>query len=272
MEGTFFYDSHFHLIQCIEDLKAVGHIGIGLDRVKGCSCALGPAEFEAMERICLENGILPSFGIHPQNPDEKLFPFLERLLKEKRIAAIGEIGFDFFDDAGRLSCGAQERVWERCLQLASLHGIPVIIHNRKALDMMFRYATDMAELPAVMFHGFSFSSRDAFSLLDKGVNAYFSFGKNVLRGAKRNVECIANLPLDRILFETDAPFQKIPGEPVSGDFGLSEIYSRAAAIRGIAGEELKKSVDENFKKFFERSPYLLSRESSSCCIASTVSL
>ena len=264
-----FFDSHFHLVELV---KAAGDSQLDFGQIHGCSCALDPGEFEIMEKICQKNrDILPAFGIHPQNPDEKLLPYLENLLSNRRIAAVGEIGFDFFSQEDRKNRPAQEKVWKRCLNLAAEYGFPVVIHNRKAMDMIYSSIKELSHVPAVMFHSFPCGPVEARTILGRGVDAFFSFGKNLLRGSVRNRECIKSLPLDRILLETDAPFQTLGPEPFTKSTDIELVY-REAAVQCRAGfEDFVEAVGNNFLRFFRRSPYLHSsgNDASSTFIAST---
>lgn len=264
-----FFDSHFHLEKCLEVRGCVTEFNFS-----GCSCALDLEEFEKMEKHIRENKlkILPSFGVHPQNPDEKKLPFLEKLVAEKRIAAIGEIGFDFFYRGDRENVAQQKKVWEYSVALAVEYGYPIIVHNRKALDMMFLYSGELKKVPGVLFHSFSFGKREALSLLDKGIDSYFSFGKPLLRGSKKNEECVTGLPIGRILFETDAPFQVSSGESFSRPEQISEVYERASVLRKISCDELVFQMSKNFQNFFKKSPYCSEMFFSSDFISSTASL
>ena len=264
-----FFDSHFHLVELA---KAAGDSPVDFGQIRGCSCALGPEEFEIMEKICQRNRqILPAFGIHPQNPDEKLVPYLENLLLNRRIAAVGEIGFDFFSPDDRKNRPAQEKVWKKCLDLAIEYGFPVVIHNRKSMDMIYSSIAELSHVTAVMFHSFPFGPVESRAILDRGVNAYFSFGKNLIRGSVRNRECIKSLPLDRILLETDAPFQTLGPESFTKSTDIELVYREAAVQSRVDFEDFVGAVGNNFSRFFSGSPYLHSsgNDASSTFIAST---
>ncbi|MBQ2601254.1 MAG: TatD family hydrolase [Treponema sp.] len=244
-----FFDAHFHAVQCLD------RPGCTLEGGSGCSCALSPSEFEFMEDMFRDKaGIRLSFGIHPLTPDESLIPYLEGLLRDGRISAVGEIGFDFFNAEGRASKAVQEKVWTSSLDLARSYGYPVIIHNRKAMDMMYLYSGELSRVPAVMFHSFPFGFREAKGILDRGINGFFSFGKTLLRGSVRNAECIRNLPDDRILFETDAPFQKLGGEPFTSPTDIASVYDAASRLKGIETDRLSEKVMKNAASFFASGP------------------
>lgn len=96
-EKIIYYDAHFHLPVCIdEDSFDVENKIL----YKGCSCVHSKEEWFLQERYLSNKNfeIKKSFGIHPQNPDFHNIEFLEKLLEEKKIDAIGETGFDLFTE------------------------------------------------------------------------------------------------------------------------------------------------------------------------------
>jgi TatD DNase family protein len=94
------------------------------------------------------------------------------------------------------------------------------------------------------------------SLLRRGVNAYFSFGTPILLNHKEAIRSCAALPLDRLLLETDAPYQPLRSREFSRWSDLTEILHGAAAIRKEAGvvgghpAELEAATDKNFHRVF----------------------
>jgi TatD DNase family protein len=117
--------------------------------------------------------------------------------------------------------------------------------------MAFFYAPRLKRLPGAIFHSFSGTTRDAESLLAKGVNAYFSFGAPVLNGNKRAAAACASVPAERLLAETDAPWQPPSRAAGGGDFcraeDLEPIIEGIAGIRGIGAERLAEIACLNFR-------------------------
>ena len=208
--------------------------------------------------------LLQSFGLHPQAPflDERDFKvrldFLEGLLSEKRIAAIGECGYDLFTKEFSDNITAQEKAFFAQIELASRFGFPIIVHARKAMEKIFFSAAKLKKIPAVIFHSFSGTESDALSILGKGINAYFSFGKPLLNGAKKAVRCVKTLPLDRLLFETDAPYQTLKGELATSPAEIAEVYQAAFELRAAGTPfearplfaEFCAQVARNFRRAF----------------------
>jgi TatD DNase family protein len=242
-----FCDSHIHAALCKN-----------FPCVNSASCAHEKTEFFLQEKIAGENSakrkIFCGFGLHPQNPDENSAFFLEELLRQKRISFIGETGFDFFTAELKSAEIRQKKCFETCLELAEKFGVPLVIHNRKALEKIFFYSTELKKLRSVIFHAFAFSSVEAFAILKKMDNAFFSVGSQILRGNKKSVSCAQKIPAEKILLETDAPFQTLKGEKFSSPERIFEIYEKFFFLRGEFGEENREKIGgkicENFLQAF----------------------
>ena len=110
--------------------------------------------------------------------------------------------------------------------MAIKNNLPVVIHCRKANHKLFKYKKQLSKLPEVLFHSFMGPSAEALSLLNSDINGYFSFGKQVFNGNKKVQECIQKLPPQRILCETDAPFQYLKGEKFTSPADITKIQKR----------------------------------------------
>lgn len=280
-----FCDAHFHLLPSEEALQGLPFL-LG----RAVTAAHSPQEFLAQEeRVrqlnasvisapdndnssarlspCAQSSsprVLQSFGLHPQAPflDERDFAlrleFLEGLLQERRIAAIGECGLDFFTPEFSAKRAAQEKAFAAQLEAAARHKVPVIVHARKAMQEIFAAAGALKKVPAVVFHSFAGSPADARSLLSKGINAYFSFGKPIVNGAKKAMHCVRALPIERLLFETDAPYQTLKGEKATSPAEIADVYQAAFELRtaGIPYEarpsfiDFSAEVEKNFRAVF----------------------
>jgi TatD DNase family protein len=201
-----------------------------------------------------------SFGIHPQWAVWKNADFLASLCADHRLAAIGEAGFDFFGDRPERVRNAeneatQRAIFEYQLGLAHKHGLPILLHLRKAMDLAFEYAPKLKLLPAVIFHSFSGGPREAESLLAKGMNAYFSFGAPILNGNKRAAAACAWVPADRLLAETDAPWQPPRTEALDPERyckaeDLNLVIAGIAALRAMKADELEPVLAANYRRAY----------------------
>ena len=185
--------------------------------------------------------ILFSFGIHPQNPVTEEADFLYHLLETKQIQAIGECGFDLFNAAYQQTLPAQQKVWQLQVQWAYKFQVPIVIHCRKALPLLFAETAQLKKLPAVIFHGWGGSPQEAESFLKKGVNAYFSIGKAVLRGQKSVCKMAAAFDIDRLLTETDAPYMRLKRETFSHPSDIIAVTAQCANLRKKGFDALQQT-------------------------------
>ena len=204
------------------------------------------------------------FALHPQLSADGDFPFsgslqlLSSLAEESRLDAVGETGFDLYDARFRAGEKIQDEMFASHLETALRFDLPMVIHVRKAMHKIFPFAKDLKKLPAVVFHSWPGNRGEGEALLKRGINAYFSFGSIVLKNHKEAMTSAAQLSADRILLETDAPYQPLRGKTYSSWIDLSAICSCIADLRKEAGSpcftsrELEKQTTINFFNVFTR--------------------
>ena len=245
-----FCDAHIHLSHsCLPILSP--------DEEYFCvSSCHSKKDFEASGRSFI------SFGIHPQIVTESYLDkdfysdlaYLEYLLAAKKIVAIGECGFDFFTPEFKSTAKEQETAFEAQLDLAQKYNVPLVLHLRKSIEKIFSYHRRLKNLPSVVFHSFPGTLREAESLKNHGINAFFSFGKPILNGKKSAIDCVKNLPLGNILFETDAPYQTLKGESETKSEEIKRVYKAACELRLIKMEDMCSQIAANFKRAYFFSP------------------
>jgi len=181
---------------------------------------------------------------------------LNALAAEGRIAAIGECGFDLYNTAFKETEALQDRVFAAHLEIALRYDLPVILHVRRAMHKIFDVTKILAGCKAVIFHSWSGTLEEGRALLRRGVNAYFSFGNVILLNHKQAIRSCALLPMQRLLTETDAPYQPPRGQKFSQWSNLPKILKTAAVIRNESGlkssvNELETQIEDNFKAIFK---------------------
>jgi TatD family hydrolase len=236
--------------------------------------------------------ICHSLGIHPQNPDINMTSLLENVLKSEKydikpdikydklstkydilqdkydknmtnlskydinydkISAIGECGFDLFTPEFKSTLDKQKEVWNYQLELAIKYDKPIIVHCRKGMCHIFESIEKLKKIKAVIFHSFSGSMVEAQSILKKGINGFFSFGKPILNGNKNAIQCVKSLPLENILLETDSPYQTLKGEEVTNPSDVLKVYKEVFNLRQEDSEVIVSKVFHNFDKIFNHS-------------------
>jgi TatD DNase family protein len=244
--------------------------------VLAASSACDLEEFAYNEKLAkkaaAENAapLLPCFAIHPQLPAVKKEgggPFtdieitdsletLRKLAAAGRLSAVGECGFDLYNAAFRETEKTQDTLFTAHLEIAVNFGLPVILHVRRAMHKIFAAEKILSKCKAVVFHSWSGTLEEARSLLRKGVNAHFSFGNAIMLNHKQAIQCCSLLPAERLLTETDAPFQPRRGEKYSVWVDLRLIIETAVTLRNKAENDvtdakaLESQIEENFRKVF----------------------
>lgn len=206
--------------------------------------------------------IYAAIGVHPDEVDtmkEADMEELSHMAKETKVVAIGEIGLDYFRKEGNAYKSVQKEWFCRQLDLAKEIEKPVIIHSRDAAEDTiqilrdFRKENPQIENPGVI-HCYSYSPELAKEYVAMGF--YIGIGGVVtFKNAKKLVETVAQIPLERILVETDSPY--LCPEPNRGKRNDSSqiryVIDRIANIRGIAPEEVEKQTEMNARKMYRLS-------------------
>lgn len=251
-------DSHIHLAQCILHEKINTPPSL---EYFAATCIHSEEEWKTFSDLEKSFSFSPSFlvkkafGLHPQKIILGNADFLENLCRGKKIDAVGEAGFDFYTADLRKDSAHQEKAFQIELELCKEFSLPLVVHERKALEMIYRYSSELKRLPGVLFHSFFHGFFEAESILKKGMNAFFSFGKQIRNGNKKAIECVKNLPEERLLLETDAPYQTLKGESFTSFREIILVYKAAMNLRGIedthSAEKFAFSLKNNFLNLFK---------------------
>jgi len=200
-------------------------------------------------------GAYAAAGIHPHEARHFLWSDLNELrqfARHPKFLGLGEIGLDYHYDHSLRE--VQQEILIRQLSLARELKLPIIIHCREAwadLRAILREHWRPAGLGGIL-HCFSGTREDAYELMDLGFRA--SFAGNVTFKKAENLRKIAQeLPLDRLLTETDSPY--LAPVPYRGKRNepayVVEVLRQLAALQGLSEEEMGARVMENFKSFFK---------------------
>lgn len=192
--------------------------------------------------------IYSTVGWHPVDAIDMMpgdLEWIEELCKHEKVVAIGEIGLDYYWDKSPKD--VQQRVFREQIRLARKLGMPIVIHNRDAhQDILHILKEEKAEEVGGIMHCFSGSWETAKQCLD--MNFHISFGGPVtFKNAKQPKEVLAQVPLDRLLIETDAPY--LTPHPFRGkrnETGYVRLVAETAAeIRGMTLEEIAEITTNN---------------------------
>ncbi|NRF94745.1 TatD family hydrolase [Paenibacillus frigoriresistens] len=244
-------DSHTHLNaeQFNEDQDEVIQraLDAGVTRIVnvGFNRETIPSSIALAERY---DFIYSTVGWHPVDAIDMRpgdLEWIEELCKHEKVVAIGEIGLDYYWDKSPKD--VQQRVFREQIRLARKLGMPIVIHNRDAhQDILHILKEEKAEEVGGIMHCFSGSWETAKHCLD--MNFHISFGGPVtFKNARQPKEVLAQVPLDRLLIETDAPY--LTPHPFRGkrnETGYVRLVAETAAeIRGVTLEEIAEITTNN---------------------------
>ena len=230
-------DTHAHLDALDEDPAAVvARAGaVGVTRI----LTVGMAEaVDLAERF---DGVFAVVGVHPHESADGDLAEVRRLHEHPKAVAVGEIGLDWYRDYAPRD--VQRAMFEAQLGLAAELGKPVVIHTRAADDDTLAMLGGFDG--TVVLHCFS-SPKLLEPALERGW--YVSFAGNVtFKNAPELRVAAAQVPVDRILAETDAPY--LAPQPVRGRRNepayVVHTLATLADVRGEDVHELEVRIDEN---------------------------
>lgn len=253
-------DSHAHLES--EDFDADRAEMLGRARAAGVQAVLaigsggsGPERLDAALAVAREyDWIYATVGIHPQDAAEAREPHYERmdeLARDPKVIAWGEIGLDYHYEEPPAE--VQQPVFRRQLQQARAAKLPIVIHCRDAWDDCLAIL-EKEWAPAGLggiFHCFTGTLREARRGLEMGF--LISFAANVTYPKAEGIRDVAReLPLERMLTETDSPFLPPQGkrgkrnEPAN----VVEVARTLGNVRNSGSDEIAAATAANFKRLF----------------------
>ena len=196
--------------------------------------------------------IFPCLGLHPTSVNASWKEELSRMeaYLDRQIWAIGEIGMDCYWSKEFLK--EQEEVMRIQLEMASRSDLPVIIHSRESTELILNILKDCKHLSLRgVFHAFS-GSLETYRELQKLGDWYVGIG-GVLTYKKASIaETVREIPLDRILLETDSPY--LTPVPFRGKRNESSyvphIASKLAELTSKDICEIAETTTANAKKLF----------------------
>ncbi|MEG0237466.1 MAG: TatD family hydrolase [Cetobacterium sp.] len=189
-------------------------------------------------------------GVHPidiAEYNEEVEKELEILGKNPKVVAIGEIGLDYHWMTEPKE--VQQERFKRQLELAERLNKPVVIHTRDAIEDTVNILKEYPNITGVI-HCYPGSLETAKQLVDRfylGIGGTLTF-----KNSKKAVEVVKDIPLDRIVIETDCPY--LTPEPFRGKRNepiyVEYVAKKIAEIKEISVEDVTKVTTENAKKLY----------------------
>ena len=253
-----FIDSHCHLDRLklddydgnLDQLVAAAQqagvskmLCVGVDLDNAAQCVALADQYEQ---------VVASVGVHPLDCKEQV-PDLNQLkpwLSHKKVVAIGETGLDYYYSADNKPI--QQQSFINHLELSKAHRLPVIIHTRDAREDTLQLMKEHGcpEHTGVL-HCFTESWEMARTALDMGYYISIS-GIVTFRNASALREVVRQLPMDRLLIETDSPY--LTPVPYRGQSNeprfVAEVGRFIAELKELSVEELAQQTSDNFYRLF----------------------
>lgn len=192
-------------------------------------------------------------GIHPDDAMDTPDGYLDKLeywTANPKVVAIGEIGLDYHTEG--YDRDLQIRFFNEQLDLAERAGLPVVIHSRDATGDTMDILRARGKVRGVM-HCFSGSAETAEQVLALGMNISFT-GVLTFKNARRALEALEAVPLDRLMLETDCPY--MAPEPNRGkrcdSSMIKYVIEKIAAVKGVTPELVAAETMKNTLALFDR--------------------
>ena len=247
-------DAHGHLNdEKFDDVSAV------VDRAKErgviahvcASCNLSSSK-KAVELAKQFDIVYAAVGFHPENVnefDKNLISEIEKLAKNDKVVAIGEIGLDYYYE--RETKEEQKEIFANQIDLANKLNLPVVIHSREAMGDTLEILKKHSPKKESLMHCYGGSIESARELMKLGFS--FSFGGLLtFKNATNVIEVVKQIPIERILLETDCPY--MTPVPYRGQRNEPSyiVYTAdmLAKIKGLTLEEVAKVTTQNARRLF----------------------
>ena len=249
-------DSHCHLdhepISSNLDDILTRSKNVGIEKILTI-CTTDKGFENILKLVNVDPIIYGSYGIHPHETsthDLSKDSIVNKISSSKKIIGVGETGLDFYyNNSDKKS---QVSSFINHIEASIDLDIPIIVHSRNAeietYDILSNYKNKNLK---ILMHCFTGSLKFAFKLLD--LNAFFSAsGIITFKKSLELQDTFKNLPLEKLLIETDSPF--LTPDPFRGKKNepsfIVYTLNKLAQVKKIKAEVLDKITTDNFNKLF----------------------
>lgn len=247
-------DTHCHLFLLDRDVAEVldeaRSAGVGTVICPGIDAETSRRSLELAETF---RGVFATAGMHPHDAsrfDARAGAEIEQLVANPQVVAVGECGLDFF--RMRSPREDQERALRAQVALAREAGLPLVVHVRDAWPEVLRLL-DEGSAEQVVLHCFTGDLETARECVARGW--HLSFAGNVTYPNNAHIrEAAAEIPLDAVLVETDAPFlspQRLRGRD-NAPVNVVDVIETIATVRADTVENVRAATSRNAANAFPR--------------------
>ena len=244
------YDSEGFNADRMEVLASMPGQGVELILNPGCDLESSKTAVSLAEQFPF---VYAAVGVHPSDCGDfcdDTVHVLRTLAAHEKVKAIGEIGLDYYWEDNPPK-DFQQQVFHKQMELAEELSLPVIIHDREAHQDCLEIVKAHPNVKGV-YHCYSGSLEDAKILVKMGWMLSFT-GVVTYKNARKSLEVIDWLPMDRIMIETDSPYlTPVPFRCKRNDSGNVHLVAETIAqVKSMDPEEVARITLENGKRFFQ---------------------
>jgi len=246
--------SHLYLEEFATDIEAVLARAEQTGVAKIYLPSIDSAQIDAMLQLeaAYPGKCIAMMGLHPcyvKDDWQLQLAMVEQWLQQRRFAAIGEIGLDFYWDT--TFSQQQYEAFNTQMQWAIDYNLPIVIHSRNAMqETIDTVKPFIAKGLRGIFHCFSGNAAEAQQVIELGF--YLGIGGVVTYKNAGLAEALANIPLEKLVLETDAPY--LTPVPYRGKRNESSylpyIATKLAEVKQVPVETIAAVTTENAEKIF----------------------
>ena len=240
----------------MDALLSSGLIKAGVDKVMNVAADMGSVDTTNVLSLKYDN-VYAALGVHPSEIKElteaDMKHIQDLILENKKVRAIGEIGFDYhYEDYDKTE---QEKWFVRQIELAKELQLPIIVHSRDAaadtMRVIREYYTGKESGVNGVIHCFSYSAEEALKYIDLGF-AIGVGGVVTYKNGKKLKDVVTAIPLEKIVLETDCPY--LSPEPHRGErnssLNLPYVVQAIAELKIVSAEEVERVTYDNALRLY----------------------
>ena len=228
-------DAHCHL----QEFENPSEVISGLEAVICCGSGVKSSQ-KAVELASKYKEVFATVGVHPEDINDRDEKELRKLLKMPKVVAVGECGLD---------TGSDEEVdlFKFNIELAKETGLPLVVHCRNQFEKVF----EALDLDRVQMHCFTGNMEQMQECVRRGW--YIGLGGIVTFKSSHELREVAKeIPEDRLLIETDAPY--LAPEPVRGSRNTPRnvkiVAAKISEVRGTSINQIEEITTQNARRLF----------------------
>lgn len=201
-----------------------------------------------------EGFVYPTFGFHPvssqNSPQEEIDAAHKQMIEHlDEILAVGEVGMDFFYCTDKTLRARQQEIFTGFIEIANEYKKPLLIHGRDCEKKIFNLLKGYDDIPKVIYHCYGGSLKTAKKILD--IEDHYLSCSTMVCYSQRHQELFREIPLERILTETDSPYLAMTREERNEPANVALAVEKLAELHEISVDEVDAITEKNARYVFD---------------------